>query len=310
VKSLLTNNKNNGIILVRTKCMDKTGKEYEEFVARLQEAIFDSEQYTSQKNILIQKNKKLFDKNGLEREFDIYWEYELGGFTYKTIIECKDYNSTISIEKIDALIGKIKDIPDLKAIFATKLGYQSGARIKASQNNIDLIIVREQNDSDWADEYGNPLIQIVNINGTLYIPARISKFQPLFDGKWIKENTNIDITKPIQLRGLNNEIIIDDIDGKENYSLYELAEKLTSLEDNKPGEYERIKEFSDAYLVFKELRLKLRSYKVSYQIPKPIESNIHIDFSQELLGVIEYLEKGIKKKNFKDGNVQNDRLIQ
>jgi hypothetical protein len=290
--------------------MDKTGKEYEEFVARLQKAIFDSEQYTSQKNILIQKNKKLLDKNGLEREFDIYWEYELGGFTYKTIIECKDYNSTISIEKIDALIGKIKDIPDLKAIFATKLGYQSGTRIKASQNNIDLIIVREQNDSDWTDEYGNPLIQIVNIGGTLYIPARISKFQPLFDGKWIKENTNIDITKPIQFRGLNNEIIIDDIDGKENYSLYELAEKLTSLEDNNPGEYERIKEFSDAYLVFKELRLKLRSYKVSYQIPKPIESNIHIDISQELLGVIEYLEKGIKKKIFKNGNVRNGRLIQ
>jgi hypothetical protein len=290
--------------------MGKTGKEYEEFVARLQKAIFDSEQYTSQKNILIQKNKKIFDKNGLEREFDIYWEYELGGFTYKTIIECKDYNSTISIEKIDALIGKIKDIPDLKAIFATKLGYQSGARIKASQNNIDLIIVREQNDSDWADEYGNPLIKIVSISGTIYIPARINKFQPLFDGKWIKENTTIDATKPIQLRGLNNEIIIDDVDEKENYSLYELAEKLTSLENNKPGEYERVKKFSDAYLVFKELRLKLQSYRVFYQIPKPIESNIHIDLSQELLGVIEYLEKGIKKKIFRGGGVQNGRLIQ
>jgi hypothetical protein len=292
------------------KYMDKTGKEYEEFVAKLQKAIFDSEQYTSQKNILIQKNKKRLDKNGLEREFDIYWEYELGGFTYKTIIECKDYNSTISIERIDALIGKIKDIPDLKAVFATKLGYQSGARIKAIQNNIDLIIVRDQNDSDWADEFGNPLIKVVSVSGTLYIPAKINSFQPLFDGKWIKENTNIDITKPIQLRGLNNEIVIDDIDGKENYSLYELAEKLTSLEDNKPGEYERIKEFSDAYLVFKELRLKLRSYKVSYQIQKSIENNIYIDFSQELLGVIEYLEKGIKKKIFKDGNVQNGRLLQ
>ena len=32
---------------------------------------------------------------GIERQFDIYWEYELGGLTYKTAIECKDYRKSI-----------------------------------------------------------------------------------------------------------------------------------------------------------------------------------------------------------------------
>jgi hypothetical protein len=99
------------------------------------------------------------DRNGIEREFDLYWEYELGGFTYKAIIECKDYNSTIFIKKIDALLGKLHDIPDLRGIFATKMGYQSGALKKAQENNIDLLIVRKQNNSDWTDEEGAPLIK-------------------------------------------------------------------------------------------------------------------------------------------------------
>jgi hypothetical protein len=159
------------------------------------------------------------------------------------------------------------------------------------------------------DEYGNPLLKIINITGTIYIPATIKRFQPFFDGKWIKENTDIDISKPIQFRCLNNEIIIEDIEKQEKYSLYDLSEKLTSLEENKPGEYERTKEFNDAYLIFKESKLKMRSYKVSYFIPKSIESNIYIDFSQELLGVIEYLEKGVKKSIFKSGNIKQNKIV-
>jgi hypothetical protein len=40
-------------------------------------------------------------------------EFDLGGYVYKTVIECKDYASTITVEKIDAFIGKTNDIPGL-----------------------------------------------------------------------------------------------------------------------------------------------------------------------------------------------------
>jgi hypothetical protein len=123
--------------------MKNTGKEYEEFVRDLQQAIINSEEEIKQKNIIVEKNKIIKDKNGLDREFDLYWEYELGGFTYKTVIECKDYDTPIKLEKIDALIGKTHDIPELKPVFATKTGYQSGAETKAVQNGIDLIIIKK-----------------------------------------------------------------------------------------------------------------------------------------------------------------------
>ena len=57
------------------------GTEYEIFVQRLQQALLDSEQLMTQKNIVVARNKKLIDRAGNVREFDLYWEYELAGVT-------------------------------------------------------------------------------------------------------------------------------------------------------------------------------------------------------------------------------------
>lgn len=209
--------------------LSSDGKDYEQFVALLQQALLNAESFTEQKNIEVQLNKKIVDSCGVEREFDLYWEYELAGITYKTVIECKDYNSRIPLEKIDALIGKIRDIPDLKAVFATKKGYQSGAKTKAEHNRIDLLIVREQNDSDWQDVDGTPFIKTIHINMILRMPASITRFQPLLDPEWTKENISADLNAPISMSGLDNEIFVENEDNGERYSLHELWSKLLRL---------------------------------------------------------------------------------
>jgi len=287
--------------------MHKTGKEYENFVAKLQQAILDSEKYSEQKNIVVERNKIIRDKNGLDREFDLYWEYELGGFIYKTVIECKDYNSKIKLEKIDAFVGKTQDIPKLKLAFATKKGYQSGADEKAKQYDIDLLIVREQNDTDWVDEYGNHLMKIIDITINSYGPAIITKFETFLDGKWVKENRP-DITNPFHRPCLSNETYIDDISNKEKYSIYDFSYKLLKLEEYKPGNYERTKEFSDAYIIYGEDTYKLKAIKIFYCIQEPMISGINIDFSKELIGVIEYINRGIKKKIYENGDIQQDKV--
>ena len=290
--------------------MDKTGREYEDFVARLQQAILDSEEYTKQRNIVIEKNKIIKDNNGIEREFDIYWEYELGGFIYKTVIECKNYNSNISIDKIDAFIGKTQDIPELKLVFATKKRYQSGAKIKAIKKGIDLLVVREQNDSDWVDNFGNQLTRIMDITINSYCPAIINKFETFLDGKWVKENRpDINITQPFHLLLHNKETYIDDIEKKEKYSLYDLSYKLLSLEENRAGNYERTLEYPNAYILNGDSTYKVKLIKISYCIQEPIVSGIYIDYSKELIGVIEYLNKGIKKKIYINGDIQQDEFI-
>ncbi|CAM1021537.1 hypothetical protein LOS07_07055 [Proteus mirabilis] len=108
-----------------------TGKEYEEFVGAIQQSLLNAEEMSHLKNILVEVNKKIEDRNGILRQFDVYWEFNYGGYDYKTVIECKDYTSTVTIDKIDAFIGKTQDIPGLRLIYATKTGYQSGTKKKS-----------------------------------------------------------------------------------------------------------------------------------------------------------------------------------
>lgn len=288
--------------------MNNDGKNYENFVAKLQQAIINSEPYSNQKNISVELNKVIIDNCNVHREFDIYWEYELAGITYKTVIECKDYKEKIKLEKIDALIGKTKDIPDIRPVFATKVGYQKGAIQKANFNKIDLLVVREQNETDWLNEDGNPLLKTMNIKLVAHLPAEITKFTPCVDGKWVKENTDIDITKPLEMSALNSEIIIEDLENDRKYSLRDLAGILRTEHRSKVGHFRSEEFFENAYIYYGNLKLKLVSYKIEYILGQSFEQPIFIDFSKELVGVIEYLNKSKKKIIFKNGKIQENKI--
>ena len=88
--------------------MKNTGKEYELFVRDVQQILLNME---SRETITVEQNKILHDRMGNKRQFDVYWEFRVGGHLYKNVIECKDYSSPISIDKIDAFVSKILDIP-------------------------------------------------------------------------------------------------------------------------------------------------------------------------------------------------------
>ncbi len=287
--------------------MHNNGRAYEQFVALLHQALLNAENITDQKNIEIQLNKKIIDACGIEREFDLYWEYELIGITYKTVIECKDYNSKIPLEKIDALIGKTRDLPDIRAVFATKKGYQSGAKQKAEHNKIDLLIVREQNDSDWQDIDGTPYIKEIVINTHILLPATITKFDPLIDANWIKENTDLDLNSPLNLSALNNEIFIEEIPA-EKYSLQDLSSRLAPINGDKYGKFSKQELFDEAFISGPNFRYKLKGYNVEYILSEPHIEQMVIDFSKELIGVIEYLQKGTKKSIFKKGITKESLL--
>lgn len=285
--------------------MANTGKEYELFVAMLQQAIINSEDRGAQKNIVVEINKKIIDSCGIERQFDIYWAYELGGLTYKTAIECKDYASTVTVDRIDALIGKVKDIPDLRVAVATKTGYQSGAKTKAEHNKIDLLIVREQNESDWQADDGTPYIRKVQINSTAILPAQVQGVNLGLDGKWVEENLTSAEAEALDFsRGLNTEVFVEDFATKERYSLYELAQRLQPYGDRDEGEFELKQEFENAFISHGDSRAKLKMWTVRYSIVKPQTQTTEIDFTSMLLGVVEYLQKGVKKSVFRNGVVR------
>ncbi len=290
--------------------MGNTGVEYERFVQKLMQAILDSETQCGQKNIQVRHNEEIPDRFGIKRQFDVLWDYEQGGITYNTIIECKDYNSPVSIEKIDALVGKLADFPTVRGIIATTKGYQSGAKEKAKNCGIEILCVRNQNDSDWVDENGQPLVRRISLNLTMLSAPRIISCNTFIDGKYIKDN-NIDIEK-IHISGsLNTEVFIEDKVTNKTYSLYELQQKIANKDDDY-GIHEKDIEFDDAYIIKQNVKLKLRKLHVVYEIVQPYTETIEMDAADYIMGVVEYLNQGKKKTIFNmpyEGTKIKDELL-
>ena len=280
--------------------------EYATFVSSLYLAVKNAETITKNfRTIRFVKNKKLTNSYGVERELDIYWEYQLDDVTYKTAIECKNYATRLSIDRIDALVTKMRDIEvEIAPILATRTGYQSGAESAAKYHNIELLTAREQDMSDWTDEYGQPLIRRIKLIIHISQPATIEDYSLDLDGSWIKENTDIDTSRPPDLSGMNNDILIEDEGRGERYSLRDLASRLTAPAGSGHGLFTDKRDFDEAFVVHPvHGRLRILRHTVSFTTYPPIAETREIDFGAALVGVIEYLQRGEKKLVFKDGVV-------
>jgi Zn-dependent peptidase ImmA (M78 family) len=100
----------------------------------------------------IYQKKKYTDINGNDVEFDIAIETFRGNATTPsiiTLIECKDHESPIQVEKIRAFADKIKDVGGHKGIFIATSKFQEGAFNKARSVGIGLAIMDESNEVSW-----------------------------------------------------------------------------------------------------------------------------------------------------------------
>lgn len=82
------------------------------------------------------------------RQFDVVIRFKKGMYDYVTIVECKDYKKPVSVEKIDALVTKARDVGANNVIMASSSGFQSGAKETAKRHSITLLNI---SDSDTTD---------------------------------------------------------------------------------------------------------------------------------------------------------------
>lgn len=282
--------------------MRNTGIEYEIFVQYLVDALLKADNVCGQKKTKVERRKIIKDNNGIDREIDVYWEFELAGIIYKNAIECKDYNSTISIEKIDALVGKLKDIPGVRGIFATQKGYQSGAETKAKQNGIELLIVRKLEDKDFVDEQGNSLISQIQMNITCLSFPRIQRVNIRLDKKYIEEKRVKEYPQGAMCCDAQ-KTYIETSDMKQ--SLSKILEEFLKKQGDPVGPHSKTISFSDAYIIYDNgTRLKLKEVQVEYVVMPPHTSSFSIDFKDIYAGVIEYLSNGKKTWIRKNGIIE------
>lgn len=130
----------------------------------------------------VQHNVKLKGNSGCEHQIDVYWEYEIAGILHRVAIECKNYNTKVTIGGVRAFYGVLKDLNNVNGIMVSKQGYQKSALEFAAHYGISLKQLRRPR----ADE----VIGEVNMKSHLCLWHRVF----LIDEGWMADH-NFDIEK-------------------------------------------------------------------------------------------------------------------
>ena len=123
--------------------------EFECFTQRIIQRLVNSKVL---KPTLVRHNVKLTGKSGCEHQIDVYWEYEKDGVINRVAIECKNYNSNVSIGKVRDFFGVLHDLGNVRGIMVTSKGYQKGAKKYAESFGISLKKLRQP---EWNESIGD-----------------------------------------------------------------------------------------------------------------------------------------------------------
>lgn len=159
--------------------MKNNGRIFEQLVAMIQESLKDSPQTQVFHNCYIED----ITPSKKKRQFDIIIKSKINGFENVIAIECKDYSSPVTLEKIEAFNSKCTTIANInKKILISAQGFQSGAIENAIFFNIELFQLSKINISlikDWIDLEGirkisgtqHPLKYIFVLNNNTVVEA-------------------------------------------------------------------------------------------------------------------------------------------
>jgi hypothetical protein len=82
------------------------------------------------------------------RQFDVTIRFRRGLYQYLTVVECKEYQNPVPVEKVEAFVTKAADAQAHHAVMASTSGFQAGARKVASKHNMSLIHVTDSSEID------------------------------------------------------------------------------------------------------------------------------------------------------------------
>ena len=98
------------------------------------------------------------------RQFDLTIRFKFGLHDYLTVIECKHYSGRVSVETVDALVTKARDVQANKAILVSSNGYQSGCIPVAERHGISLLVLSE-NIAEDVSHFADVFVPALNIYG-------------------------------------------------------------------------------------------------------------------------------------------------
>lgn len=219
-----------------------TGIPYENLAQKVFNEIVNQD---SVKTINVEHNVTKQGKT-TSHQIDVYWEFEVGGIKYCSIVQAKDWTTAVKQGEILQFKAVLDDLPGQpRGVFVTKSRYQKGALDVANANGILLYVLREPIEADWEGK-----IKKVVINLHAFVP-RTENLKVIPDLEWAKrELQNKEIEKEqINASGMDDEIFIYD-------SNYQPIETIKDVKDGffagsgfeKFGPTNVSREFDDAYI--------------------------------------------------------------
>ncbi len=235
-----------------------------------------------------------------KHQIDIYWEYKIAGITNKVAIECKNYNSNVSVAKVRDFYGVLSDIGNINGIMVSKSGFQKGAKEFAEHYGINLRELRQPTDKDWKGR-----IKTIQINMNI-IMSEVKERRFNIDEKWVREN--IELPKngdfSYQISGMADEIWIVDNKGKRLKNMHQLDNELPHNWE-KSENLKHTYEFEDGYLeVEKYGKIKLNSIDYTYNVLKDEPEPVIIDGTASAKAILKDAISGEIKFFNKNGTIK------
>jgi len=149
--------------------MSKDDRDYEIFVRDIVEALLKAD---GLQTVKVEHDVQV---QGISRshQIDVYWEYELGGVLHRVIINCKNYKSTVEVTHVETLAGVLNDMPGVRGVIVTTLGFQKGAIDYAKVHKIGLKVIRPPVEQDWEGRLKEIHLRLV-INKPVLLETKVS----------------------------------------------------------------------------------------------------------------------------------------
>ncbi len=252
----------------------KRGTEYEKFVQQVYQ-VLNSQSDLS--DVKVQQNVFL-DGNSRRHQIDVYWEFCKAGIEYKVAVECKDYKRAVSAEKIDAFATVLNDLGNIKGVFVSKNGFQSGAIQDAKRYGIQLMEIRDPREEDFENKVANVILNLDVIS----IKVRNIKFN--LDNEWKEKHTTNGLCEKL----MNQKLKIES--DNRCYSLNEVIDKLPKGVKGKLLKHTF--DFPKGWLITEDgTRCLINSIEFTY-VTELSKQKIYIGFKQAVKAVVKNIITG------------------
>lgn len=202
-----------------------TGVPYELLTQMIFDAIL-KQAWEGVNNIEVKHDVTLVGKT-TTHQVDVYWEFEVGGIKYATIVQAKDWTNPVNQGELLKFKAVLDDLPaQPRGVFVTPTGYQQGAINYARAQGILLHELREPTD---ADKRGRVIS--VNVGLSAYF-HRTTEIRFMHDERWLVEEAvrlQLNETPSIRFGKELEEVTLFDESGKGIATLKELTDSFHTL---------------------------------------------------------------------------------